>query len=681
MWFQENHAAIKRARLTSPWWRENALILEEDQVIKPSLVIRRLADFGYERTQIARGRGLFAVRGGIIEIWPINSKRPWLIEFRGNAIIAVQPREAPLHTINPHTFPQGILEGVGINAKPPHHQGLASVEKLALGSYVVHVDHGIGIFRGLSSEKSGFWVIEYAPPRSGAEPDRLYVPFDQKDRLSPYIGFTTPTIHRLGGSVWFNTRRRIREDAEKFAQQLLALYSSRQMVRRPPYDADQAFIRELTESFQYETTDGQRQAEKEILADLKRERPMDRLLVGDVGFGKTEVAIRASAEAISAGKQVAVLAPTTILASQHQHTFQERLANLPIAVRQLSRLTMPKNERQTLKDTAEGKIDCLIGTHRLLSRDVSFKNLGLVIIDEEQRFGVKQKERFKELRADVDVLSLSATPIPRTLSLALAGLRDISRIDAPPAERMPIVTSVLPYGKKIIRDAIRFELARGGQIYFLHNRIETIDAAKQRLELILRLLPSSRDRKKMAVNKSPHLPAGSNTPREGFEAAIHPCGTTPQISIIHGRMNEKQLIRTMDKFRAGEINILLATTIIENGLDISSANTLIIDDAARLGLAQAHQLRGRIGRGAQQAFAYFLYRPYLLTEKAAARLEALKEYSELGAGYDIALRDLEIRGAGNILGREQAGAINKVGLNLYCQMLAEAIEEKKHLPK
>ncbi len=365
---------------------------------------------------------------------------------------------------------------------------------------------------------------------------------------------------------------------------------------------------------------------------------MDRILCGDVGFGKTEVALRAAFKAISSGRQVAFLAPTTILAAQHERTFTERLSELPVSVRMLSRLTPPHEIRQILKDLREGTLDCVIGTHRLLSGDIAFKNLGLAIIDEEQRFGVRHKEHFKKLRAEVDLLSLSATPIPRTLHLALAKLRDMSILDTPPPDRLSVHTYVIPYSKKCIRESIARELERGGQIYFLHNRIDTITHSARRL------------------------------------TALFSKRTTPAIGIIHGRMKEKEIMRVMADFRDKKIQILVATTIIENGLDVSSANTLIVEDATRLGLAQAHQLRGRIGRGATRAYAYFFYRPQRLDEKAAQRLEALQSYAGLGAGYKIALRDLELRGAGNILGKEQSGAINKVGLNLYYQMLSEAIE-------
>lgn len=638
LWFAQNLGAIKKAQRANPWWRENALILEKDLVIKPSLLIRRLVDFGYERAAHVRGKGLFAVRGGVIEVWPINTQKPHLIEFIGNQIAAIRERHEIIYEVEPRRY-----------------GGSTSIEKTPTGGFVVHVDHGIGILRGASDS---YLVIEYAAPAPGREPDRLLVPLDQKNRLSPYVGFTTPTIHRLGGTLWISTRRKAREDIEKLARSLLSLYAKRHQARRPAYALDPLFIRELRESFRYDPTEGQIRAEEEIMRDLALDRPMDRLLCGDVGFGKTEVAIRAAVAVISAGKQAALLAPTTVLAAQHERTFRERFAKLPIAIRMLSRLT-PKNQtKNILKELETGKIDCVIGTHRLLSRYIRFKDLGMVIIDEEQRFGVKQKDRFKELRAEIDILSLSATPIPRTLSLALAKLRDISRIDTPPAGRVPTVTAVLPYGAKIIREAIAHELDRGGQVYFLHNRIETIGAIEQKLK---KIIPSAITYDRTLLLKSR---------KKG----------SPVIGIIHGRMKEKELIKTMNAFRNKEIDILLATTIIENGLDISSSNTLIVDDATRLGLAQAHQLRGRIGRGDTQAFAYFLYRPQRLTDKAAQRLEALKEYSELGSGYDIALRDLEIRGAGNILGREQAGAVNKVGLNLYCQMLSEAVENMSPPP-
>ncbi len=633
LWFSENEPAIKKARFTNPWWRDNVLILEKDLKVSPAVLARNLLNLGYERAQTVLGKGLFAVRGGLIELWPINLAQPYVIEFTGNLITLIKLRPEAEVKIKPR-----------ITSLP--------LEKLSPGSFVVHADHGIGIFRGKTimrnprmpytdDANSSHYVIEYAPAAPGREPDRLYVPTDQKDRLTPYVGFEIPRLHRLGGGIWQKTKRRVREDTQKLARELLNLYAKRQASQRLPYPGDQALETEVRASFPYTETEDQLVAETEIFADLSSSRPMDRILCGDVGFGKTEIALRAALRAVTSGRQVVLLSPTTILAAQHEKTFRERLQKLPISISMLSRLTSPAQTKEILPKLKTGQIDILIGTHRLLSGDLIFKNLGLVIIDEEQRFGVKQKERFKELRTEIDILSLSATPIPRTLSLALAKLRDLSLLASPPPERVPIVTAVLPYARRTIKAALEFELQRQGQIYFLHNRIETIGQVKEKLH-------------SLKLNKR------------------------LRIEVIHGRLREKEIIRAMDKFRHKEADMLLATTIIENGLDISSANTLIVDDATRLGLAEAHQLRGRIGRSQIQGFAYFLYKPRHLTAKAEERLGALREYSGLGDGYQIALRDLEIRGAGNILGKEQSGAINKVGLNLYCQILAEAVEELRN---
>lgn len=662
LWFSEHHTSIKKAHYTNSWWRENAFFLEKDFTIAPSELLRKIGDFGYERAVHPQGPGTFAARGGLIEIWPINTEKPFIIEFSGNAISFIHERD--------HTETKTA----------PRTRITRNIETLSEGSFVVHEDHGIGIFRGLrkpegftplentpwlaagfgdstlraqsviplANSLTGFtgeyYILEYAPPSPGRAPDRLYVPREKKNRITPYVGFETPRIHRLGGTFWETTKRRVREDIQKLARELLALYARRHEAARPPHQGDTTLEHELRATFSFTETEDQLRAEEEIFRDLLREEPMDRVLCGDVGFGKTEVAIRAALRAIASGTQVAVLAPTTILAAQHEHTFRERLGNLPVNVAMLSRLTAKKDEKKIIQEIGSGAVDCVIGTHRLLARDISFKNLGLVIIDEEQRFGVKQKEHFKKIRISIDILSLSATPIPRTMSLVLARLRAISLLSTPPPERLPIRTFVLPYSKKIVREAIVHEYARGGQLYILHNRIETIEHTKKTLEGIL----SPLYKKNM-----------------------------PTIGIIHGRMNEQELVRVMDDFREKKIDILIATTIIENGLDISSANTLIVDDATRLGLAQAHQLRGRIGRAATQGYAYFLYRPRHLTEDASRRLDALREFSALGDGYQIALQDLEIRGAGNILGREQSGAINRVGLNLYCQILGDAIDEEK----
>lgn len=622
LWFKENERQIKEAVKTKPFWKDNIVILEKDRVVKPSELLRILTDFGYERTGHIFGRGEFSHRGNIIEVWPINADDACAIEFFGNSIERI--------------FSSSKTETPLIKTRALKTEG--GLKRLKLNDYVVHMDHGIGIFRGTEND---YFLIEYAPPRIGSHPDLLRVPFVQEKKLALYIGFETPTVHRLGGSVWVATKRKIKAGAEKLAKELLEIYAKRETASRLPYHAD-TMEKEFADSFPYEETKDQARAIEEIYADLANKKPMDRIVCGDVGFGKTEVAQRAAFRAVLSGRQVAMVAPTTILVSEHDRAFRERFGNVPVRIASLSRLTPAKEIKRILKELIGGSIDILIGTHRVFSRDIIFKNLGLAIIDEEQRFGVKQKERFKEMRSSVDMLNLSATPIPRTLHLALSHLRDISRIDTPPEGRVAVKNFVLPRSMKTIRRAIENELSRGGQVYFLHNRVETIEIMRKKLVRALSAIPRAR------------------------------------IEIIHGKMRETAMLSSLEKFRNKECNILLATTIIENGLDFSNANTLIVDNAARLGLAQAYQIRGRIGRGDTQAYAYFFYRSHHLTEKALRRLKALQEFEELGSGYDIALRDLEIRGAGNILGREQAGAVNKVGLNLYCQILAEAVEQLRH---
>ncbi|MBI2639985.1 MAG: DEAD/DEAH box helicase [Candidatus Sungbacteria bacterium] len=644
LWYSENLAAIKKTHQTSPFWRDSSIILETGLAIKPSEVLRKITDFGYEKAAEIHGKGEFVWHGNLLEIWPINLDQPILIEFFGNAVAEIRKsKRGALHT-------------------GPKISHSSSINKLPEGSFVVHIDHGIGIFRGMLSTNyesyanmrirkfeedslfvdeqplvaKKFYIVEYASPRIGGVPDRLLVPEDQQKRLTPYIGFETPTIHRLGGTVWFTTRRKVKEQAENLAKDLYELYKKRAAEKREPYQRDTPSIREFDESFAYPETPDQKKATQDLDRDLGLQKPMDRIVCGDVGFGKTEIAMRAAFRAAIAGKQTALIAPTTILADQHLQTFTARFLNSGVLIAGLSRLTPKEKERGILKNIAEGTIDIVIGTHRLLSKDIRFKNLGLLIIDEEQKFGVRQKEHFKKIRGALDILTLSATPIPRTLSFAMARLRDMSLIQTPPAGRLPIKTYVLPYNPATIREAITAELERGGQTYFLHNRIETMGLFKEKLE---KIIPRCR------------------------------------IRSVHGRMKENELLHAMREFQNKKFDLLLATTIIENGLDLESVNTLIVEDATMLGLAQAHQLRGRIGRADKQASAYFLFRPKTLTEKALERLEALQEYAELGSGYEIAIRDLEIRGAGNILGKEQSGAINKVGFNLYCQILNEAMEE------
>ncbi|MDI6592126.1 MAG: helicase-related protein, partial [Patescibacteria group bacterium] len=517
----------------------------------------------------------------------------------------------------------------------------SDLKGLKPGDYLVHLDHGIGKFIGFLSQQYGqeqfltnYYVLEYD------QGDKLYVPVGLERKLSRYIGFVEPKISRLGSLLWQRVKKKVKKEAEKFARELLEIYAKREIATRPAYLPEDELDFQLASSFPYEETADQIQTLQEINKDLEKTEPMDRLVCGDVGFGKTEVALRAMVKAVKSGYQAAIICPTTILANQHEQNFKERLKNLPIKISILSRLQSKKKQKEIIEKIKSGKIDILIGTHRLLSKDVEFKNLGLLVIDDEQRFGVKQKEKLKKLRASLDVLSLSATPIPRTLYMALSSLKDISLIQIPPVGRLPVKTFILPFSEKVIKKAIEDEVKRGGQVYYLHNRIETIEKVKKSLECL------------------------------NFE--FKPI----KLGIAHGRLREKELIRVMADFQNKKIDVLIATTIIENGLDLPNVNTLIVADATKLGLAQAYQIRGRIGRSHTQAFAYFLY-PFRLTEKAKIRLDALKEAEELGSGYKIALKDLEMRGAGNILGKEQSGNINKVGLNLYCQMLNEAIEKIK----
>jgi len=517
---------------------------------------------------------------------------------------------------------------------------ISTLLDLREGDYVVHIHHGIGIYRGLvrrhvDGAERDFLAVQYA----GA--DRLYVPADQIDRLQRYVGAEAapPPINRIGGNEWQRTTRRVKEQARVMARELIELYAARQTAERPSYGPDTPWQAEMEEAFPYEETPSQLRAIHEVKADLEESRPMDRLVCGDVGFGKTEVAIRAAFKVLEAGKQVAVLCPTTVLAAQHHTTFSERLAAYPVKVELLSRFRSRAEQQRTIERLKAGAVDIVVGTHRLLSKDVQFEKLGLLIVDEEQRFGVAQKERLKQLRKSVDVLTLTATPIPRTLSMALSGLRDMSVIDDPPAGRVPISTVVREHDDELVRDAILRELERDGQVYYVYNRVESIDYVAERLR---RLVPDAR------------------------------------IRVGHGQMSEDELERIMVDFYHREYDVLVCTTIIENGLDLPNVNTIIVDHADKMGLAQLYQLRGRVGRSSRQAYAYLLYRPHKqLRETAERRLLAISDFTALGSGYQIAMRDLEIRGAGNLLGSEQSGLMLSVGFDLYCQLLAQAVAEIK----
>jgi transcription-repair coupling factor (superfamily II helicase) len=517
-------------------------------------------------------------------------------------------------------------------AEPPE----APYADLQVGDWVVHVDYGIGRFLGLVNRsvdgvEREYLAVEYA------QGDQLFVPVHQADRLSRYVGPDSriPSPSRLGGVEWRNAKRRVKEAVQEVAEDLLDLYAQRQVVKGHAFGRDTPWQQELEASFPYIETEDQLRVLAEVKQDMESPRPMDRLICGDVGYGKTEVALRAAFKAVMDGKQVAVLVPTTVLAQQHFNTFRERLAPFPVEVEMLSRFRTPQQQREILFRLAMGSIDIIIGTHRLLQEDVVFKDLGLLVIDEEQRFGVTHKEYLKKKRTEVDVLTMTATPIPRTLYMALTGARDISTIETPPEERLPIITHVGPYSKRLIRQAILRELDRGGQVFFVHNRVQTIAAMRNHLK---KLVPEAR------------------------------------ITIAHGQMPEEELSKRMEQFTAGEIDVLLSTSIIESGLDIPNANTLIVDRADTFGLAQLYQLRGRVGRGAQRAYTYFFkHRRRSPTLEGRQRLETIAENTQLGAGFSIAMRDLEIRGTGDILGTRQHGHIAAVGFHLYTHLLAESV--------
>jgi len=508
------------------------------------------------------------------------------------------------------------------------------------GDYVVHVEHGIARFTEVTTLKTNGTEKEYLVLRYAAG-DKLYVPTDQIDRVSRYIGAGDgpPALSRLGTQEWARTKQRAKEAAEDLAQELLVLYAAREVVPGFAFSRDSVWQQELEASFPYVETPDQLEAQRQVKADMEKAKPMDRLVCGDVGYGKTEVAIRAAFKAVMDSKQVAVLVPTTVLAQQHFATFSERLKAFPVRIEVLSRFKSPREQREILEGLADGRVDICIGTHRLLQKDVTFKDLGLLIIDEEQRFGVVHKEYLKKMRREVDVLTLSATPIPRTLHMSLVGVRDMSTMETPPEERLPVKTYVAEYNERLVREAILRELERNGQVFFVHNRVQSIALVADKLQA---LVPEAK------------------------------------VAIAHGQMPEEELERVMTDFAQGKSDVLVCTTIIESGLDMPNVNTLIVNQADKFGLAQLYQLRGRVGRGANLAYAYFLYdKEKRLTPTAQKRLRTIYEATELGAGFDIAMKDLEIRGAGTLLGTKQSGYISAVGFDLYCRLLAEAIEEQK----
>ncbi len=623
-WFKENMQKILQARQTQAFFEDNLLYLEKNQKYNLSESLRKLDEMGYEKVLQVQEPGEFSHKGGVVEIFPINLNNAVRLDFLGNTIESIEKLDTKIEN-------EDLIKNI-LKKRLKSQKLFSDLKNLKEGDYLVHLDHGVGQFVGLSSiANTQYYTLNYAAD------DKLYIPLGLERKLSRYVGFADPKISRLSSVAWQETKRKAKEEIEKFAKELLEIYAKREVAQRPPYVQDEEIDKILASTFIHEETPDQIQAIEDIKNDLQKTEPMDRVICGDVGFGKTEVALRAMAMAIKSGYQSALLCPTTILAHQHFQNFKKRLKNLPINIALLSRLQSTKDQTEIINYLKSGKIDMLVGTHRILSKDINFKNLGMMIIDDEQKFGVKQKEKFKQMRSSLDVLSLSATPIPRTLYMSLSSLKNISLIQTPPKGRLSVETFVMTWSEKIIKKAIEQEIARSGQVYYLHNRVETILGVKKFLE---KLVP------------------------------------TAAFGVGHGQLREKELIRAMDDFQKKKFDVLIATTIIENGIDLPDVNTLIAADASKLGLSQAHQIRGRIGRREKQAFAYFLS-PKKPGDLAIKRLKALKETTELGAGYQIALKDLEIRGAGNILGKEQSGNINRIGLNLYCQMLSEAIEKMR----
>ena len=614
---------------------------------KAAAGIEGLVDEGYSVTVTAAAQGTLARLKRAINETGIAS----FDTIRSAAVDGFVDTEAKVALLTERDL-TGRTSAAARAKTPKRRRKAIDLMELKTGDYVVHEQHGIGRFvemrqrtvgTGANASTREYLVIEYAPSKRGAPPDKLFIPTDQLDLVSKYIGAETPKLNKLGGSDWAATKAKARKHVREIADDLVKLYSARQRTPGFAFSPDTPWQKELEDAFPYQETADQLTTIDDVKADMEKPRPMDRLICGDVGFGKTEIAVRAAFKAVQDGKQVAVLVPTTLLVQQHYETFTERYEGFPVNVAAMSRFQKPKELKETTEGLAEGTVDVVIGTHKLLSPKIKFKDLGLVIIDEEQRFGVEHKETLKALRTNVDVLSLSATPIPRTLEMAVTGIREMSTLATPPEDRLPVLTYVGAYEDAQVTAAVRRELLRGGQVFYVHNRVEDIAAVADKIH---QLVPES------------------------------------HVGIAHGKMGEKQLDQVIRDFWHRDIDVLVCTTIIETGLDISNANTLIVDHADRFGLSQLHQLRGRVGRGRERAYAYFLYDPSKpMTQQSHDRLATIAQNTALGSGFDVAMKDLELRGTGNLLGDQQSGHIEGVGFDLYVRMVSEAVEAYKEPDK
>ncbi len=592
-------------------------------------LISSLLDFGYEREQGAVKSGFFDVSGGVIKIFPVNESRVFLIEFFGDEIDQIYI----IHDDRQEKF-------VGRLQIEKNLVKLSDGSILLPMSYAVHEDYGIGQFRNIETlilptgEKVKYLNFIYL------NEEVLRVPENQIEKISRYIGIgqRKPKLNRLGSVSWKNTYKRTYDNALLLARELLTVYAKRQVAQKKKMVINTEWDALVRETFEFTETDDQMKAIESVFADLNSDIPSDRLICGDVGFGKTEVALRAAVQAVANGYQVAMLVPTTILAEQHYINFVRRLAHTPIRIGHLSRFVPEEQSRQTIKSLADGSVDIVVSTHKLIRSEIKFKSLGLLVIDEEQKFGVKDKEKLKNYRSNIDCLTLTATPIPRTMYMALSGVRSISQISSIPEGRKSVDTKIAKYDDNLIQEYIKREVERKGQIYFLHNRVQSINGTRR-----------------MLAKSFPQL----------------------NIEVAHGQMSENLLANRMIDLTNGNIDILVCSTIIESGIDLPNVNTLIVEDSDRFGLSQLYQIRGRIGRSAKQAYALFTYKGKIMTNNAIKRLEALSRNTELGTGFEIALSDLEIRGGGNILGKEQHGSMEAVGLMLYSKLLKLAVDRLK----